>query len=99
MFWKLLLMVLTIGATACTLLVMRQQRLDLLAAQTTIKERIIDNQHALRSLRFELEQKLSEDRLLEWINNNGVEFDAIPFEIRFDEPLQLPVDLALDVNR
>lgn len=92
-------MILTIGATACTLLVMRQQRLDLLAAQTTIKERIIDHQHALRTFQFELEQELSEDRLLEWINNNDVEFDAIPFEIRFDAPLELPVDLALDVKR
>ena len=95
MFLKLLLMVLTIGATACTLLVMRQQRLDLLAAQTSTKERIIDQDHALRSLRFELEQALSEEHLIEWINTNGGTYQTIPFEIQFDKPIDLPPEIVL----
>lgn len=99
MFLKLLLMVLAIGATACTLLVMRQQRLDLLAAQTATKQRIIDQAHALRSLRFELEQSLNEERLLEWINTNGSTYDSIPFELHFDAPLELPAEVAFGPNQ
>ena len=106
MFWKLLLMILSIGATTCTLLVMRQQRLDLLSAQTRVKERIIEQGHAMRSLRFKLEQELNEQELHDWIQKSGLDFQGIQFEIRFDEQIQLPRDLALeeptfdvDVNR
>jgi hypothetical protein len=98
-FFKLLLMVLSIGATACTLLVMRQQRLDLLAAQTATKQRIIDQSHVLRSLRFELEQSLNEELLWEWIRTNGGSYDSIPFELHFDAPLELPAEVVLGINR
>ena len=92
-------MIISIGATTCTLLVMRQQRLDLLAAQTAVKERIIQQSHALRSQRYQLEQELNEDELHSWIEESGLVFDAIPFEIRFDEPLQLPRDLTLHPSK
>ena len=94
MFWKLLLMIVSIGATTSTLLVMRQQRLDLLAAQTAVKERIIEHGHALRSLRYQLEQELNENELHGWIKRSDLVFTTIPFEIRFDESLQLPKDFA-----
>ena len=96
MFWKLLLMIISIGATTCTLLVMRQQRLDLLSAQTVVKERIIDHGHALRALRFRLEKELNEQELHDWLEKSGLDFQGIPFEIRFDESLQLPRDLVLE---
>ena len=76
-------------------IVMRQQRLDLLAAQTSTKERLIDQDHTLRTLRFELERALSEERLIEWINTNGGTYQTIPFEIQFDEPLELPAEVVL----
>ena len=95
-FWKLLLMIISLGATTCTLLVMRQQRLDLLSAQTLVKERIIEQGHAMRSVRYRLEQELNEQELHDWIERSGLDFQGIPFEIRFDEELQLPRDLALE---
>ena len=94
MFWKLLLMIVSIGATTSTLLVMRQQRLDLLAAQTAVKERIIEHGHALRALRYQLEQELNENELHGWIERSDLGFTTIPFEIRFNESLQLPEDLV-----
>lgn len=96
MFWKLLFMIIAIGATTCTLLVMRQQRLDLLSAQTAVKERVIDHGHAHRSLRFRLEKELKEQELHDWLEKSNLDFQDIPFEIRFDESLQLPRDLVLD---
>ena len=94
MFWKLLLVILSIGTTASTLLVMRQQRLDLLAAQTAVKEQLIDHEHALRSLRLEIERELTREQLQQWIERSGIRFDPIPFEIRFEQPLELPREIA-----
>ncbi|MCH2160858.1 MAG: hypothetical protein MK085_03180 [Phycisphaerales bacterium] len=94
MFWKLLLVILSVGTTASTLLVMRQQRLDLLAAQTAVKERLIDHEHALRSLRLQIERELTREQLQQWIERSGIEFDPIPFEIRFEQPLGLPSEIA-----
>ena len=94
MFWKLLLVILSLGTTSSTLLVMRQQRLDLLAAQTAVKERLIDHEHALRSLRLEIERELTREQLQQWIERSGIQFDPIPFEINFEQPIELPREIA-----
>ena len=94
MFWKLLLVILSLGTTASTLLVMRQQRLDLLAAQTAVKERLIDHEHALRSLRLEIERELTREQLQQWIDQSGLQFEPIPFEIQFGAPVGIPSEIA-----
>ena len=40
MFWKLILIVLTLGGTACGLLVLRQQERDVFATQTVLRREI-----------------------------------------------------------
>ena len=94
MFWKLLLVILSLGTTASTLLVMRQQRLDLLAAQTAVKEDLIDHEHALRALRLDVERALTRDELQQWIDRSGVEFHSIPFEIQFQNEFELSGEMG-----
>ena len=40
MSWKLAVLVLVLGATACGLLVLRQQEIDMLAANTDLRREI-----------------------------------------------------------
>ena len=95
MFWKLFLMIMTIGATASTLLVMRQQRLDLLSAQAITKQRIIQQNHEYRSMRLRMEEQQREEQLHTWMAESNTTFSPIPFEIQFEDTFELPIDLAL----
>ena len=94
MFWKLLLVILSLGATASGLLVMRQQRLDLLAAQTAVKEDLIGQEHALRGLRLDVERALTREELQRWIDRSGIEFHSIPFEIEFQNEFDLSGEMG-----
>ena len=96
MFWKLFLMIMTIGATASTLLVMRQQRLDLLSAQAITKQRIIQQNHEYRSMRLRMEEQQREEQLHKWMAESKSMFSPIPFEIHFEETFELPIDLAFE---
>ena len=49
MFWKLTLVVLTLGGTACGLLVLRQQEQDVLATQSTLRRQITSLEKDLRA--------------------------------------------------
>lgn len=84
MAWKLAVMVLAIGATACGLLVLRQQELDLLAARTDLRREIIRKDHQLQSLRWELDELSRDQRLLEWIDRQDIDLRPLEFEPRFD---------------
>lgn len=49
MFWKLILIVLTLGGTACGLLVLRQQERDVFATQTVLRREISRLEHDLQA--------------------------------------------------
>lgn len=77
MFWKLSLLVLTLGGTACGLLVLRQQEIDVLAARTDLHRQIDRHEKQLKMLRWEMNQ-LSQDDVIEgWIQKQGLELEPI----------------------
>lgn len=77
MFWKLSLLVFTLGGTACGLLVLRQQEIDVLAARTDLHRQIDRQEKELKMLRWEMNQ-LSQDDVIEgWIEEQGLELEPI----------------------
>ena len=72
MFLKLSLMVLVLGGTACGLLVLRQQELDLLAAQTDLRRRIAHNEQLLQALRWEIDTLSNDERLRGWLETQDL---------------------------
>jgi cell division protein FtsL len=77
MFWKLSILVFTLGGTACGLLVLRQQELDVLAARTDLHRQIDRQEKELKMLRWEI-NRLSQDDLVEaWIQEQGLELEPI----------------------
>ena len=79
MFWKLSLMVLVLGGTACGLLVLRQQELDLLAAQTDLRRRIAHNEQVLQALRWEIDSLSHDERLRRWLEEQ--ELSLVPLDL------------------
>lgn len=97
MTWKLAVLVLALGATACGLLVLRQQELDLLGARTDLRREIIRKQQRLQSLRWELDVLSRDRRLLDWMAREQIEFRPLEFEPRFEDGgRRHPGKLALD---
>ncbi len=45
-------------------------------------------------MRLRMEEQQREERLHEWMAHSQSTFTPIPFEIRFEETFELPVDLA-----
>lgn len=97
MAWKLAVLVLALGATACGLLVLRQQELDLLAARTDLRREITRKQQLLQSLRCELDELSRDRRLLDWMARQDIDLRPIEFEPRFEDARRdRPGRLALD---
>lgn len=86
MAWKLAVMILAIGATACGLLVLRQQELDLLGARTDLRREIGIKERQLRSLRWELNELSRDQRLLQWADRQEIDLESLEFEPRFEGP-------------
>ena len=77
MFWKLSLLVLTIGGAMCGLLVLRQKELDLQATRIDIRRDNFHRTDELRLLRHEIDQ-LAKDEIIEtWAERNGLDLEPI----------------------
>ena len=85
MFWKLVLMVLTIGGTGCGLLVLRQQEIDLLAAETDILRRAEKLEQSLQMTRWELEQLTQDVRFERWFEEQGIPLEPVDHHDLDDE--------------
>ena len=95
MFWKLVVMVLTIGGTACGLLVLRQQEIDLLASETDLLRRAKKLEQSLQMTRWELEQLTQYHRFERWFLEQGIDLEPVdldPFHLeRVTEETELLV--------
>ncbi len=63
MFTKLIAIVLALGATACMLLVVRQQRLETAHEMSAIHQRLMECDHSLLTLRIEIATACRPDQL------------------------------------
>jgi cell division protein FtsL len=86
MSWKLAVLVLVLGATACGLLVLRQQEIDMLAANTDLRREITRKEQRLQSLRWEIDELSKDERLHAWVARTGLDLRPLDFEPRFESP-------------
>lgn len=77
MFWKLVVMVVTIGGTGCGLLVLRQQEIDLLSAETDLLRRGEKVEQSLQMTRWELEQLTQDARFEKWFEEQGFQLEPV----------------------
>ena len=80
MFWKLVVMVVTIGGTGCGLLVLRQQEIDLLASETDLLRRAEKVEQSLQMTRWELEQLTQDARFERWFKDQGIHLEPVDHE-------------------
>ncbi|MDE0889119.1 MAG: hypothetical protein OSA40_06625 [Phycisphaerales bacterium] len=94
MFWKLILVVLTLGGTACGLLVLRQQEQDVLATQSTLRRQITSLENELRAKAFRIGELTNLERLDDYRIRTEQAGDLtwvpFPFAPEFDRPLSVP---------
>jgi cell division protein FtsL len=97
MSWKLAVLILVLGATACALLVLRQQEIDMLAAQWDLRGQVSQKEQLLQSLRWEIDELSRDERLHEWVARTGLDLRPLEFEPRF-QPQSNPEEgpIALD---
>jgi cell division protein FtsL len=86
MSWKLAVLILTLGATACGLLVLRQQEIDALAAQTDLRREVARKEQRLQSLRWDIDELSRDQRLHEFVARHGIDLKPLEFEPRFETP-------------
>ncbi len=87
MLAKVLFLIVCIGASACTLLSLRQQRLDVVNDMAVIHKRMVQHDRALFEIRTRIAQNLSLDRVATLASSMG---QMRPIGV--DRPL--PGDLA-----
>lgn len=74
---KLAALIIALGATACGLLVLRQQELDVQAARTELRRELARNQQLLQQLSWELNTLSRDERLLEWARLHAPDLEPI----------------------
>ena len=106
MFWKLILVVLTLGGTACGLLVLRQQEQDVLATQSTLRRQISSLEKELRAKAFHIGELTNLERLEEYRarteGSGELTWVPFPFAPDFDRPGEnrsVPSDLVASEKR
>ena len=77
---KLAALIIALGATACGLLVLRQQELDVQAARTELRRGLARNQQLLQQLSWELNTLSRDERLLEWARRHSPDLEPIDVE-------------------
>jgi hypothetical protein len=101
MFWKLILIVLTLGGTACGLLVLRQQERDVFATQTVLRREISRLEHELQSKALRIAELTGPEVLRTYRDESaatrGISWRPLPFApdfrrsaIRPEEPDPAP---------
>ncbi len=98
MSWKLAVLILVLGATACSLLVLRQQEIDMLAAQWDLRRQIARKEQLLQSLRWELDELSRDERLQDFVIRHGLDLEPLRFEPRF-EALSMRDDASHGMRR
>jgi hypothetical protein len=84
MFWKLVVLVLTIGGTCCGLLVLRQQEIDLLASETDLLREAKKIEQSLQMNRWELEQLTQDARFERWFREQEIQLEPVD-QVRLHE--------------
>ena len=83
MFWKLILIVLTLGGTACGLLVLRQQERDVFATQTVLRREISRLEHDLQAKALRIAELTRPEVLRTYRDEatagHGVSWRPLPF--------------------
>lgn len=78
MFAKLLFIILVVGATACALLVIRQQRIDTFHEMSQIHQRLLGHERTLWELRSEIAQRCRPSQVRLAMNQLGETWVPIP---------------------
>jgi inactivated superfamily I helicase len=78
MFAKLLVIVAAVGATACALLVNRQQRIDTAHEIAAVHQRLLMQEQALWTLRRAMAERVRPDRIRYDVQTLGGAWAAIP---------------------
>jgi hypothetical protein len=80
MFAKLLVIITVVGATACALLVIRQQRIDTFHEISLIHHRLLTHERTLWQVRGEIAQRCRPSQVRLVMNRLGGEWVPIPAE-------------------
>jgi hypothetical protein len=78
MFAKLMLIILAVGATACALLVIRQQRIDTFHEISLIHQRLLTHERTLWELRGEIAERCRPSQVRVVMNQLGGDWVPIP---------------------
>lgn len=78
MFAKLLFIIMCVGATACALLVIRQQRIDTFHEMSLIHQRLLIHERTLWDLRTEIAQRCRPSQVRLAMNQLGGTWVPIP---------------------
>jgi hypothetical protein len=98
MFWKLILIVLTLGGTACGLLVLRQQERDVFATQTVLRREISRLEHELQSKALRIAELTRPEVLRTYRDESaatrGISWRPLPFAPDFRRSAIRPEESA-----
>jgi len=78
MFAKLLIIITYIGATACALLVIRQQRIDTFHEISVVHQRLLAHERTLWELRGEIAERCRPSQVRLVMNRLGGQWSPIP---------------------
>lgn len=78
MFAKLMLIITAVGATACALLVIRQQRIDTFHEMSRIHQRLLGHERTLWELRAGIAERCRPAQVRLSVNQVGGEWESIP---------------------
>ena len=78
MFPKLLVIIVFVGATACALLVIRQQRIDTFHEISTVHHRLLAHERTLWELRGEIAERCRPSQVRLVMNRVGGDWAPIP---------------------
>jgi hypothetical protein len=101
MFGKLLLVILTAGATGVALLVLRQHRIDAAHEMSIIHQRVIAHERALWRLRTEVAERCRPAEIRRLIVDREESWHAVPSPdaAPFDPLVPIPADAAVHTAR
>jgi len=78
MFAKLMIIIVAVGAVACALLVIRQQRIDTFHEMSQIHQRLLGHERTLWELRAGIAQRCRPSQVRLAVNQIGGEWMSIP---------------------
>lgn len=93
MFGKLLLIIISVGAVACALLVIRQQRIDTFHEMTQVHRRLSEHERTLWEMRAEIAERCRPSQVR--LAMNSLEINWIPLPARPDVPPMLQPEVRL----